>query len=432
MAVRRGRHGTIHHRVNERVKLRGERIAAIAIQVADNRLAELQILGGLLQRRNLIVFAIPQVNQRERRNIKTFQALHVERVTPGKCRIVTPSGSAGHHNRGGRPLCAILAASNVKPLLSARVSTVTGLDDHHIMQGARHFHGNQRRNADRHVRERTAVHIHGRTIHRFRLRRLHRIGKNAGNTPQINEFTERNGLAVLRAGNHLGNALGDLIHGTGEHHDLHELAGRSEHHTLGHIALAAVHRDLTQRTGRHFGNARHGDIVELAVVDGLLSEGNQQVLGRFDSAHFAAQTPVDQLRVGQGSLAAARSATLGTGSGNAHARLTEHCGRINATLTQRVDQRDRGGGLALAARRLQRSIGGDEHDLAMLAWSIRIILQIIEIAERINLLHQAVLAGEILNAGHWGFLSSNWNARHSNDVVLRKIIGSRNVVTRAE
>ena len=104
--------------------------------------------------------------------------------------------------------------------------------------------------------------------------------------------------------------------------------------------------------------------------------------------------------MGQGSLAAARSATLGTGSGNAHARLTEHCGRINATLTQRVDQR--GGGLALAARRLQRSIGGDEHDLAMLAWSIRIILQIIEIAERINLLHQAVLAGEILNAGHWG------------------------------
>ena len=407
-AVRRGRHGTVHHRVNKRVKLRGERIAAVTIQVADNRLAELQILGGLLQRRNLIVFAIPQVNQRERRNIKTFQALHMERVTPSERRIITPSGSTSHHNRGGRPLCAILTASNVKPLLGARVSTVTSLNNHHVVQSARHFHGNQRRNTDRHVRERTAVHIHGRTIHRFRLRRLHRIGKNAGNAPQINEFTECNGLAVLRTGNHLGNTIGDLIHGTREHHNLHELAGRSEHHTLSHIALAAIHRNLAQRTGRHFGNARHGNIVKLSIVDGLLSKRNQQVLSRFDSAHFAAQTPVDQLRVSQGSLAAARSTALGTGSGNAHARLTQHSGRIDATLTQRIDQRDRGGGLALAARRLQRGIGGDEHDLAMLARGIRIILQIIEIAERINLLHQAVLAGEILNAGHWGFLSSIW------------------------
>ena len=37
-----------------------------------------------------------------------------------------------------------------------------------------------------------------------------------------------------------------------------------------------------------------------------------------------------------------------------------------------------------------------------LAGVVTIVLQIIEIAERINLLHQAVLAGEILNAGHWG------------------------------
>ena len=327
----------------------------------------------------------------------------MERVTPSERRIVTPSRSASHHNRSGRPLCAILAASNVKPLLSARVSTVTSFNNHHVVQSARHFHGNQRRNADGHVRERTAVHIHGRTIHRFRLRRLHRIGKNAGNAPQINEFTEGHGLAVLRAGNHLGHAVRDLIHGTRKHHNLHELAGRSEHHTLSHIALATVHRDLTQRTGRHFGNARHEDGVQLAIVHSLFCKGNQQVLSRFDSTHFAAQTPVDQLRVGQGGLAAARSTTLGTGCRDAHARLTQHSGRVDATLTQRIDQRDRGGGLAFAARRLQRSVGGDEHDLAVLALSVGIILQIIEITERVNLLHQAVLAGEVLNAGHWGF-----------------------------
>ena len=38
----------------------------------------------------------------------------------------------------------------------------------------------------------------------------------------------------------------------------------------------------------------------------------------------------------------------------------------------------------------------------MLARGIRIVLQIIEIPERINLLNQAVLAGEILNVGQWG------------------------------
>ena len=217
----------------------------------------------------------------------------MERVTPSERRIITPSGSTSHHNRSGRPLCAILAASNVKPLLSTRISTVTGLNNHHVVQSARHFHGNQRRNTDRHVRERTAVNIHGRTIHRFRLRRLHRIGKNAGNTPQINEFTECNGLTVLRTGNHLGNTIGDLIHGTREHHNLHELAGRSEYHALSHVALATVHCDLAQGTGRHFGDARHENGVQLAVVNSLLRKGDQQVLSRFDSTHFAAQTPVD-------------------------------------------------------------------------------------------------------------------------------------------
>ena len=327
----------------------------------------------------------------------------MERVAPCQIRIVAPCGSAGHDDGCGRPLRAVFAAGYVKPLLRACVGTITGFDDDHVMQCAGHFHGNQRRNADGHVGERAAVHVHRRAVHGLCLGWLHGVTEDAGDTPQINEFTEGHGLSILRAGDHLGNALGNLIHGTRQHNDLHKLAGRSEHHALSHVALATVHCDLAQGTGRHFGDARHENGVQLAVVNSLFCKGDQQVLGSLDGSHFTAQAPVDQLRVSQGSLAATRSTTLGTGSGNAHARLTQHSGRIDATLTQRIDQRDRSGGLALAARRLQRSIGGDEHDLAMLAWSIRIILQIIEIAKRINLLHQAVLAGEILNAGHWGF-----------------------------
>ena len=245
------------------------------------------------------------------------------------------------------------------------------------------------------------MHVHRGAVHRLGLGRLDGVAQDAGDAPQVDELAEGHGLAVLRAGDHLGHAVGDLFHGTGQHDDLHELTGRGEHHALGHIALAAVHRDLAQGAGRHFGDARHEDGVELAFVHGLLREGDQQVLGRLDGAHLAAQTPVDQLRVGQGGLAATGGAALGTGCGDAHARLAKHGGRVDATFAQRVDQRDRGGGLAFAAGRLQRGVGGDENDLAMLARRIRILLQVIEIAERINLLHQAVLAGEILNAGHW-------------------------------
>ena len=401
VAVRFGRHGTVRHGIDERIELRGERVATVAVQVADDRVAEFQFLGGVLERRNLIILAIPQVDKREGRNIKTFEALDVERVAPCQIRIVAPRGSAGHDDGCGRPLRVVFAAGYVKPLLRACVGTITGFDDDHVMQCAGHFHGNQRRNADGHVGERAAVHVHRRAVHGLRLGWLHGVAEDAGDTPQVNEFAEGHGLAILRAGDHLGNALGDLIHGTRQHNDLHELAGRGEHHTLSHVALSTVHCDLAQGTGRHFGDARYEDGVQLAVVNSLLRKGDQQVLGGLDGSHFTAQTPVDQLRVGQGGLAAARRATLGTGCGDAHARLAQHGCRVDATFAQRIDQRNRGGGLALTAGRLQRGVGGDEDDLAMLARRIRIVLQVIEIAERINLLHQAVLAGEILNAGHW-------------------------------
>ena len=71
MTVRFGRHGTVRHGIDERIELRGERVATVAVQVADDRVAEFQFLGGVLERRNLIILAIPQVDKREGRNIKT-------------------------------------------------------------------------------------------------------------------------------------------------------------------------------------------------------------------------------------------------------------------------------------------------------------------------------------------------------------------------
>ena len=92
VAVRFGRHGTVRHGIDERIELRGERVATVAVQVADDRVAEFQFLGGVLERRNLIILAIPQVDKREGRNIKTFEALDVERVAP--CQV--PVRSSRH------------------------------------------------------------------------------------------------------------------------------------------------------------------------------------------------------------------------------------------------------------------------------------------------------------------------------------------------
>ena len=324
----------------------------------------------------------------------------MERVAPGQLGIVAPGGGTGHHDGGGRPLRAVFAAGDVQPLLGAGVGAVTGLDDDHVMQGAGHFHGDQRRNADGHVGERATVHVDRGAVYGLGLGRLDRVGQNASDTPQVHEFAEGHGLAVLGAGDHLGHALGNLVHRAGEHHNLHELAGRREHDLLRHVALAVVHGGGAQGAARHLGDTRHENRVELAVIDGLLGEGDEQVLGRLDGAHFAAQTPVDELGVGQGSLAAAGGTALGTGCGDAHARLTQHGGRINAALVQSVDQGDGRGGLAFSARCLERRIGGDEHHLAVLARGVRVLGQVLHVAECVDLLDQTVLAGEVFDGGH--------------------------------
>lgn len=104
--------------------------------------------------------------------------------------------------------------------------------------------------------------------------------------------------------------------------------------------------------------------------------------------------------MGQGSLAAAGGTALGTGCGDAHARLTQHGGRINAALVQGVDQGDGRGGLAFSARCLERRIGGDEHDLAVLARRVGIVVQVLHKPEGVDLLDQPVLAGELLDSSH--------------------------------
>ena len=324
----------------------------------------------------------------------------MERVAPSQLGIIAPGGGTSHHNRGGRPLRTEFAARDIQPLLGAGVGAVTGLNDDHIMQGASHLHGDQRRNADGHVGKRAAVHVHRGTVHGLGLGGLDRIGQNAGDAPQVHELAEGHGLAVLGAGDHLGHALSNLVHGTGEHHNLHELGGGGEHRLLRHVALAVVHSDGTQGTARHFGDARHENRVELALIHGLLGKGDEQVLGRLDGAHLTAQTPVDELGVGQGGLAATGGTALGTGCGDAHTRLAQHGGRVDAALVQGVNQGDGRGGLALTARGLERRIGGDKDHLAVLARSVGVLGQVLHVAECVDFLYQAVLAGEVFDGGH--------------------------------
>ena len=244
------------------------------------------------------------------------------------------------------------------------------------------------------------MHIHWRAVDRLGECRLDGIAQDAGDAPQIGEFAELDGLAVLRAGDHRGYAFGDFVHGAGKHDDLHEFAGRGEHHALGDIVLAGVDGDLAQRTGRDLGDTRHEHGVEFAFVHSLFSEGNEQVLRGLDCGHFAAQAPVDEFRVGQGRLAAAGRAALGTGCGDAHARLAQHGGRVDATCTQRVNQCDGGGGFAFATGRLQWRISGDEHDFAMFTRRFGMCLEIVEVAVRVDLADQSVLACVILDTGH--------------------------------
>ena len=113
--------------------------------------------------------------------------------------------------------------------------------------------------------------------------------------------------------------------------------------------------DLAQRAVVHVehalpGDAADVDVERVAVVDVVVDQRRQQVVGRGDRREVAGEVQVDVGHRHDLAVAAAGRAALHA-EDRAHRRLAQAGDGAASQPVQRVGEADRGGGLALAGRR---------------------------------------------------------------------------------
>ncbi len=157
----------------------------------------------------------------------------------------------------------------------------------------------------------------------------------------------------------------------GEAEDRHDLRGDHDvEAVLARIAVARsaeAHGDVAQCAVVHVdhalpGDAPHVDAELVAVVDVVIDQCRQQVVGQRDGIEVAGEVQVDVFHRHHLRVAAAGRAAF-----HAEYRTQRGLAQADAGLladpVQRIAETDRGGGLAFAGRR--RGDGGDEDQLAV-------------------------------------------------------------------
>ena len=252
-----------------------------------------------------------------------------------------------------------LAALDVDELLRPQVGAETGLGDDDVGQpqpGAGRHH---RAAAVGDVGERAAVHEGGGA-----LERLHQVGRQRvaeqGRHRAVRTQVARGDRlrravvadddvadAALEVGPRLGQA--EDRHQLGGHHDVEAvLAGEAVgvtahgHDDLAQGAVVGVEHALP----RH---AAHVDVELVAVVDVVVDEGREQVVGRGDRGEVAGEVQVDVGHRHDLAPAAAGRTALHAEDGS-HGRLAQAGDRAVAQAVERVGEPDGGGRLALARR----------------------------------------------------------------------------------
>ena len=169
----------------------------------------------------------------------------------------------------------------------------------------------------------------------------------------------------------------------GEAEDRHDLGGDDDvEAVLARIAVGgAAERadDVAQRAVVHVehappGDAAHVDAELVALVDVVVDQRGEQVVGEADGVEVAGEVEVDVLHRHDLGVAAAGRAALHAEHGPERG-LAQADHRLLADVVERVAEADRGRGLALAGRR--RGDRGDQDELA-----VRPALERVEIVER--------------------------------------------------
>ena len=281
------------------------------------------------------------------------------------------------HQHDGRRVQPGIAALDVEEFFRAEVRAETGFGDDIIGQLEAQTGGGDAVAAVRNVRKRTAVDDGGVVF-----KRLHKVGvdgvlEQRGHRARRADLPGRDRLAVVGIGaDDAGQALFEVLEVGGQAEDGHDLAGDRDVEavlTRGAVDLAAKAVDEeTQLAVVHVhaalpGDAARVDVQRVALLDGVVDHGRQQVVGGADGVDVPGEMEVDVLHRHDLGVAAAGRAALDA-EHRAQARLAQAEHRALAQRAHRIGQADAGGGLSLPGR--GRADGGDKDQLAFGAFAL--------------------------------------------------------------
>ena len=276
-------------------------------------------------------------------------------------------------NHPGRRLQTRLAALDIDKLLSAQVRTETRLCDHIVGELQCGPRGHHRVAAVRNVGERPAV-----NERRIVLQRLHqvwrqRILQQHGHCTVRLQVARQDGLlrrgitdddpaqAILQIGEAARQA--EDRHDLGSHHDVETILARisrcPDRPTRPPSQRSA--RSLVSNT-RRMATRRTIESQLVAVIDVIVDQRREQIVGLRDRIEVAGEMEVDVLHRDHLRVAAARGASLDA-EHRAQRRLAQTDERLLADEIERIAQAYSRSGLALAGGRWRDR--GDQDQLAI-------------------------------------------------------------------
>ena len=291
-------------------------------------------------------------------------------VRLGHARVVFDGADRGH-NDGTGDIEVPVARLNVEELLRAQVGAEAGLREHDVRVLLGGAGGDQGVAAVGDVGKRAAVDERRRPAESLHQVRVDRILEQRGHRALGTEVAGCDRLLVVgQPDGDVGQALLQILQVRGQTQNRHDLGGGGDgeaglrRHAVGRPAQAGD--DVAQRAVVDIHTALPGhtariDVERVALVDVVVNERGQRVVGTGDRVEIAGEVQVDLFHRDHLGVTAAGGAALDAHHG-AERRLTQGHHGVLAQLRQRVRQTDQRSGLALARRGWRNT--GDHDELA--------------------------------------------------------------------
>ena len=278
----------------------------------------------------------------------------------------------GGDDHDGRRRDAGIAALDVQEFFCAKVGAEARLGDGVVGQFKRQLGGSDRVAAVRDVGKRAAVHQR-----RGVFQRLHQVWFDGVLEQHRHRAVDLQVLGVDRlvvvgvGDQDVAQALLEILQVGGQAQDGHDLAGNGDLEAVladNAVGLAAQTDDgVAQGAVVHIHAAFKEDAARVdaqlvALLQMVVQNGAQQVVGRGDGVHVAGEVQIDVLHRDHLRIAAAGSAALDA-EYRAQRWLAQGDDGVFADLLHRLAKTDGRGGLALTGR--GGVDGGDQHQLAV-------------------------------------------------------------------